>query len=924
VTSRSTERTIAGALFIVTAAAYCLTSYPSLGVRHSGELVAVACTMGVGPAPGYGVLPLVLKTGSLIPFASDIAGRMNILSALISAGAVSLTYLITARLIRWTVKDDPHVDSHSLLVHAGALLGALSLAFSDSFWANANQAETVNPSVLLLAGMIWAFLRWQAASTDGAPLLAYLFGLSAGVEWSLMALIAPLALLSFHRRYEPTTGMMVLSILASIATFIVLSFGVTSWLPAVLAAVNPRMPAFGSLAAVFAFIVLAAIALIAVRRVPAAARRTALIAGCFAVGLSSSLVVPLRASRHPDVDRGSPISAADYRAYLADGISSPFAAGGNDGEMSAQGPRSITSLVTRFVMRAQEEFMRRFFWNVVGRSDGGEKAVPALPGIDMPESVGTVGSGSPGWPKYYYAIPLLIGFLGMFQHLRKATQSGVFLLVSFALLAMLPLVFSAHEGPGSGENAGGIAIPVAVFAVWIGIGAATVARWFRGTSGSLARASIAMGVLAVVLPVNFIRLNAADHANGTDYSVPDFAYNLLQSCDSSAVLVTEGSDDTYPLLYLQHAAGIRRDVRVVNRLLLDNGWYARQCLSTVDGGATPAVISGITAEEVEQLAVPTAYSLLRTGWSTDRKEITIPVPKNVMKAYAAQRPKAARVAPDSVMREVLPATMSYIARAEYPVALDSAGDSVRYYRPWRDVMLENIIRTAAWQRPVYVSVTCDREAISGLEDYLRLEGLAWRITPVASREEPYLLRSAVRGCLFKRSYSMARGPKRGFLFRSQFQPASSINPCVTEFVSDYRNVYLRYAEHALRYAGDRQGVVQALRSMAEVFPRGVYPMDYRYLYDIAVLFRNVGSMDTWARLRDIVVASCREEIRTRPNTGIGVSSPYRYLLDVYQQDGDFPRALTVLDELQRRAPDAVDIRAKRDELLKERQISTLP
>jgi pentatricopeptide repeat protein len=290
-----------------------------------------------------------------------------------------------------------------------------------------------------------------------------------------------------------------------------------------------------------------------------------------------------------------------------------------------------------------------------------------------------------------------------------------------------------------------------------------------------------------------------------------------------------------------------------------------------------------------------------------------------MKAFAAQRPRSARGPADSVMRENLPDAMVFYARAEYPVALDTSGETIRYYRPWRDVMLENILRAADWKRPVYVAVTCDREAFSGLEDYFRLEGLAWRVTPIPSREEPYLLRSAVRDCLFGTVPGMRADRSRGFIHRSHFHSASYINPAVEGLATNYRNVYLRYAEHSLRFAGDAAGTVKALRAMNAAFPRMVYPMDYRSLYDIAVLFRQVRAMGTWAALRDIVIAGCRADLLRHPEAVTGVYSPYRYLLDVYVQDGDLSRALSLLDEMQRRAPDAGDIRAKREELLKERQ-----
>jgi len=63
-----------------------------------------------------------------------------------------------------------------------------------------------------------------------------------------------------------------------------------------------------------------------------------------------------------------------------------------------------------------------------------------------------------------------------------------------------------------------------------------------------------------------------------DYSPPqllDFGYNMLVSADRGGIIFTNGDNDTYPLLCLQQAYGIRTDVRVLNLSLLNTSWYAR-------------------------------------------------------------------------------------------------------------------------------------------------------------------------------------------------------------------------------------------------------------------------------------------------------------------------------------------------------------
>jgi tetratricopeptide (TPR) repeat protein len=57
--------------------------------------------------------------------------------------------------------------------------------------------------------------------------------------------------------------------------------------------------------------------------------------------------------------------------------------------------------------------------------------------------------------------------------------------------------------------------------------------------------------------------------------VLDFAYDLLISVDSGGHVFTNGDIDTYPLLALQVAQGLRPDVTVVNIPLLNVAWYVK-------------------------------------------------------------------------------------------------------------------------------------------------------------------------------------------------------------------------------------------------------------------------------------------------------------------------------------------------------------
>ena len=102
--------------------------------------------------------------------------------------------------------------------------------------------------------------------------------------------------------------------------------------------------------------------------------------------------------------------------------------------------------------------------------------------------------------------------------------------------------------------------------------------------------------------------NYASSNQKDNYVAYDYAYNLLQSCENNAVLITNGDNDTFPLWYLQNVEGIRRDIRIVNLTLLNTSWYALQLKHNSPYGAEPVpfLIDGCGIGRPAARAIPTA------------------------------------------------------------------------------------------------------------------------------------------------------------------------------------------------------------------------------------------------------------------------------------------------------------------------------
>jgi hypothetical protein len=55
--------------------------------------------------------------------------------------------------------------------------------------------------------------------------------------------------------------------------------------------------------------------------------------------------------------------------------------------------------------------------------------------------------------------------------------------------------------------------------------------------------------------------------------IMDYSYNMLVGLDQDAILITNGDNDTYPGFILTQLLGVRPDVMIVNRSLLNAEWY---------------------------------------------------------------------------------------------------------------------------------------------------------------------------------------------------------------------------------------------------------------------------------------------------------------------------------------------------------------
>ncbi|HEX5734240.1 MAG TPA: DUF2723 domain-containing protein [Blastocatellia bacterium] len=209
-------------VFVAALATYYFTLAPTVTFVDSGELIAVAHTLGVAHPPGTPLYVLLAHLAQLVPV-GNVAARVNFASALFAAFAAALVALLVGELLRSAAvanqgekkkrpkqtaaerkvqaarkaEADERRSRHSEAAVLAAMLAAgLLFAFSRTLWAYATIAEVYTLNVLLTLSIIFLMFWWRRIfiETGRNRLLyaaAFLFGLAMGVHHVTIVLMLP-------------------------------------------------------------------------------------------------------------------------------------------------------------------------------------------------------------------------------------------------------------------------------------------------------------------------------------------------------------------------------------------------------------------------------------------------------------------------------------------------------------------------------------------------------------------------------------------------------------------------------------------------------------------------------------------------------------------------------------------------------------
>ncbi|HRE41765.1 MAG TPA: DUF2723 domain-containing protein [Ignavibacteria bacterium] len=866
------NKIIAWFVFIFASVIYVMTVQPTFSFWDCGEFIACAYTLGVPHPPGAPFFILVGKIFTMLPIASDIGLRMNYLSVFSSSGCVALVYLIIVKLINnW--RGIPKSAYDLILVCGSAAVGALAYAFSDSFWFSATESEVYGFGTLLIGVCLFLLMVWwekadEAGSDKYLLLLAYVIGLSLGIHLIVVQCILIAGLMFYFRRYDYTPKGLLIAFGVTAVSFFVVYPGIVKKYPAIIQ--------MSGILAIILFVGVIFGIYHSIKTKNSLLNIVCVSLFLIVLGYSTYIGVVLRANvDNLPINENKPDDIEMLLSYLNReqyGQQPLFLPRRYSQEPQHERTRQLYSSDMDFMWRYQinEMFNRYLFWQFIGREgyDQGD-------GVDFSK---------------FFAIPFILGMFGVFYHFRKDWKLALVFLFGFLVLGVITALYQNQQDPQPRERDYFYVGAFMVFSMWIGLGVAgiieSINEFIKKQSAYRAVASGIVAASFLLVPINMLRVNYEYQNRHDNYFPYDYAYNILQSCEKDAILITNGDNDTFPLWCLQAVYGVRQDVRIVNLSLAQTDWYNLELKNGRPYGSLPVPMT-YTDEQLRKLQP--------VEWD-ENKVFSIDIPKT---AY----PDSMQSNPDlpTKLNFKVPATI----RQQYQ------GRNITAVKV-NDLLLIDILRANKWERPIYFSVTVTDENYIGLGDYLELEGMAQKLLPYKPSEIPGMAinEKTMYQNLVESTNTPSKEPKYGFMFRSLDNPDVFYDQNHRRSVETYRTLFLRLANAFASDSSKYSLAKTTLDKMNEVIPTNVIAMDYRLKYELANIYSKIGDQSKFNELTSQIETDALKDIEANPTNVQSFYNPYRVLIDIYETQGQYQKALDILGRLQMMNPNDPNVQQK--------------
>ena len=513
-----------------------------------------------------------------------------------------------------------------------------------------------------------------------------------------------------------------------------------------------------------------------------------------------------------------------------------------DYEKPKRAPSFAENLRYFFKYQLNYMYLRYFLWNFVGRQNDIQGHGEVMNGnwISGISFIDNARLGSQDLlPDYlknnkgrnvYFFLPLIIGILGVIFNFRKNKKDFWVLLLFFFFTGIAIILYTNQPPYQPRERDYAYAGSFYVFAIWIGLGVLGIIQFLRnlidpkGENHSKYFA-IATGITVVTFaaaPLLMASQNWDDHDRSERYTARDFAYNYLNSCAPNAIIFTNGDNDTFPLWYAQEVEGIRTDIRVINLAYLGTDWY----------------ISQMKRKAYDSEPVP--FSLTEEQYAEDKRNAVYI--QNEINSYTNLKEVIEFIKSDDVRTKLQMQSgemFDYSPTSMFMLPIDSAdvmqkavvpqnlADKVLKEMQWKlnrpyirknDLMVLDLLVNNNWERPIYFAITVGSESYLDLENFFRLEGLAYRVAPVFEQNSTGQLGGVNTEIMYDNMMNK-------FHWGGIDNPNVYLDENNQRMLMNMRNNFYRLAD-ALITEGKNDKAIEVLDRCIELMPHERVPFNY--------------------------------------------------------------------------------------------------
>ncbi len=511
-------------------------------------------------------------------------------------------------------------------------------------------------------------------------------------------------------------------------------------------------------------------------------------------------------------------------------------------------PTQLDNIKFFFMYQLNYMYWRYFMWNFVGRQNDiqgqGEiehgNVITGIPFIDNAlygdQSLLPTDLKNNKGHNVYYALPLILGLLGLFWQAYRDEKGIKQFWVVFFLFFMtgIAIVLYLNQTPQQPrERDYAYAGSFYAFSIWVGMGVAAIAHILSKKLSAKASAIIA-SVLGICVPIQMVSQTWDDHDRSNRYAARDFGMNYLNTLqdEGNPIIYTNGDNDTFPLWYNQETEGKRTDVRVCNLSYLQTDWYIDQMKRPAyDSPSVPINWSRLEYVQGHNEAVqiqPEVMKSLENYYKQNPVEAAKEFGenpyelKNILKYWVRSPKEGLQLIPtdsivikidkEAVKRSGMMIPDSLKGNIPDYMTISLKGKRVLYKS---ELMMLEMLANTNWERPIYMAITVGEDNHLNLGNNFMQEGLAYRITPFNT--------TALNAKID--SEKMYDNLMHKFKFGGIENPNVYLDETILRMAQTHRRMFIQLATQLIK-EGKMDKAIEVLDYCQKVIPSKTVPHDY--------------------------------------------------------------------------------------------------